>query len=270
AAVAHADGALPTEPQHKPFIAAHPDGVEDRRITSDGGALGGHHVPLELQQTAMLGSWTLRIHSDPDASPIAQSVFLVEEFVPDRIEFDLEPETPEIDAGEPAWIALDGRYLYGAPASNLELEGEVVVSARREWDRFPGFSFGLADEEIEASSTSLDVDETGENGKARIEVATDALPSTTGLLEARATVRMRENGGRAVERSTTLAIRPQDTVIGIRPDFAGSEVQQGSTPAFRAFAVSPAGEREALTGALWTLTTVERNERWYRSNNSWN
>src|SRR5690606_1580092 len=174
AALARDEGAEAIENLPLTFIYSRPDGVEERRITSDGGALGGHHVPLELQQTAMLGPWTLRIHSDPDASPIAQSVFLVEEFVPDRIEFDLEPETPEIDAGEPAWIALDGRYLYGAPASNLELEGEVVVSARREWDRFPGFSFGLADEEIEASSTSLDVDETGENGKARIEVATDA------------------------------------------------------------------------------------------------
>lgn len=252
------------------FIYTRPDGVEERRITSDGGALGGHHVPLELQQTAMLGSWTLGIYSDPDTSPLAQSVFLVEEFVPDRIEFDLEPETPEIDSGEPAWIALDGRYLYGAPASNLELEGEVVVSTRREWDRFPGFSFGLADEEIEASSTSLDVDATDEDGKARIEVATDALPSTTGLLEAKVTVRMRESGGRAVERSTTLAIRPQDAVIGIRPDFAGSEVPQGSTASFRAIAVSPAGEREALSGALWTLTKVERNYQWYRSNNAWN
>lgn len=270
AALARDEGAEAIEDLPLTFIYSRPDGVEERRITSNGDALGGHHVPLELQQTAMLGSWTLRIYSDPDASPIAQAMFLVEEFVPDRIEFELEPETPEIDAGEPAWIALDGRYLYGAPASGLELEGEVVVSTRREWDRFPGYAFGLADEQVDTFSTALDVETTDGDGKARIELAMDALPYTTRLLEARTTVRMRENGGRAVERSTTLAIRPQNAVVGIRPDFAGSELPQDSTASFRVIAVSPDGEREPLPGALWTLTKVERNYQWYRSNNAWN
>src|SRR5690606_33558227 len=206
------------------FIFTRPDGVEERRIVSDGRALGGHHVPLDLLPTAMLGSWNLRIHTDPDLPPVAQSVFLVEEFVPDRIEFDLTAETPEVEPGDAARLSVDGRYLYGAPASGLALEGEVVIGARHQWDRFPGFSFGLADEEIEASSVPLVLDPADEEGHAEFDAPLDALPYTTALLNAQVVVRMREAGGRAVERRTALTILPQDAVIGIRPEFAGEEV----------------------------------------------
>ena len=44
-------------------------------------------------------------------------------------------------------INVDGRYLYGAPAAGLSMEGEVNVSTTREWDGFDGYQFGLADEE---------------------------------------------------------------------------------------------------------------------------
>ncbi|MGT2466920.1 hypothetical protein ACVOMV_21265 [Mesorhizobium atlanticum] len=37
----------------------------------------------------------------------------------------------------------------------------------------------------------------------------DKLPSTTRLVNAKVTVRMREAGGRAVERSLDIGVRPQ-------------------------------------------------------------
>ncbi|MEO3385428.1 alpha-2-macroglobulin family protein [Mesorhizobium sp. CAU 1741] len=252
------------------FIFTRPDGVEERRIVSDGRAMGGHHVPLELQQTAMLGSWNLRIHTDPDQAPVAQSVFLVEEFVPDRIEFDLTVETPEVEPGDVARLSVDGRYLYGAPAAGLALEGEAAIGARREWDRFPGFSFGLADEEIDTVSVPLALEPANEDGHSEFEAPLDTLPYTTALLDAQVVVRMREPGGRAVERRGSVTIRPQEPVIGIRPEFAGTEVPENSTAAFRLIAVEPDGTRIALGDANWTLTKIERNYQWYRSDNSWN
>lgn len=254
------------------FIFTRPDGVEDSRVVSDGRALGGHHAPLALQQTAMRGTWTMNVHVDPKADPVASANFLVEDFVPDRIEFDLDPAATEIAPGEPVEIAVDGRYLYGAPGAGLELEGEITVNATREWDRYAGYRFGLADEDTDSGmSTPLDeLMPTDEDGKATILAAVDELPSTTRLLDARVTVRMREGGGRAVERATTLKIRPEATVIGIRPDFQGEQVAEDSTAGFRVIAVAPDGSRTALPGSLWTLTKIERNYQWYRSNNSWN
>lgn len=269
AALARDDAAQAVENLPLTFIFTRPDGVEERRVVSDGRALGGHHVPFALQPNAMLGTWALAVHTDPKAAAIARINFLVEQFVPDRIEFDLEMATPEIAIGETARVALDGRYLYGAPAAGMELEGEVTVGTRRDWDRFPGYQFGLADEEVEAVTTPLALDPTDEDGHAEFEAAAGALPFTTRLHDGKVTVRMREGGGRAVERTASFAIRPEASVIGIRPDFSGTEVQENSTVGFRIIAVTPEGEREAAAGARWTLTRVERNYQWYRSDGYW-
>lgn len=254
------------------FIFSRPDGVEDRRIVSDGASAGGHAVDLPLESNAMRGTWTVAIHTDPKQPAVASQMFLVEDFVPDRIEFDLTSDKQEIARGETANITVDGRFLYGAPAAGLALEGELTLSTGRDWDRFKGYSFGLADEQSAEPSvtpfTGLPV--VGEDGKATFPVSVDQLPSTTKLVDAKVTVRMRETGGRAIERSLNIGIRPQGHMIGIRPDFDGDEVPQGGTAKFSLIAVDPDGKREALKGALWSLVKVERNYQWYRSSNSWN
>ncbi len=270
AALARDDSAKAAEGLPLTFVFTRPDGVEDRRVVSDGTAAGGHAVDLELEANAMRGTWTVAVHTDPKQAAVASQMFLVEDFVPDRIEFDLAADRTEIAAGDTATVTVDGRFLYGAPAAGLALEGERTLSTTREWNRFKGFVFGLADEQAgEPSVTPLtDLPTVGEDGKAAFPVAVEELPSTTQLVDAKVTVRMRETGGRAVERSLTLSIRPQGDMIGIRPDF--TEVPQGGTAKFGVIAVDPAGARKALAGASWSLVKVERNYQWYRSGSSWN
>ncbi|MFB9978626.1 MG2 domain-containing protein [Mesorhizobium kowhaii] len=254
------------------FIFSRPDGVEDRRIVSDGASAGGHAVDLPLEPNAMRGTWSVSIYTDPKQPAVASQMFLVEDFVPDRIEFDMTADKQEIAQGETANINIDGRFLYGAPAAGLALEGELTLSTSRDWDRFQGFSFGLADEQsAEPTVTPLtDLPVVGDDGKVTFPVSVEQLPSTTKLVDAKVTVRMRETGGRAIERSLNIGIRPQGHMIGIRPDFADNEVPQGGTAKFSLIAVDPDGKREALKGAQWTLVKVDRNYQWYRSNNSWN
>ena len=60
------------------------------------------------------GTWQLRIHADPEQPALASQSFLVEDFVPDRIEFDLAAAKPEIAVGETDTMSVDGRFLYGA------------------------------------------------------------------------------------------------------------------------------------------------------------
>lgn len=254
------------------FIFSRPDGVEDRRIVSDGGAAGGHTADLPLSTVAMRGTWTVAIHADPKQPALASQAFLVEDFVPDRIEFDMSADTKEIAAGEAANVTVDGRFLYGAPAAGLQLEGEVTLATKRQWAAFSGYYFGLADEqEGEATRIPLTgLPPVGDDGKATFPVQVDALPSTTRLLNAAVTVRMRESGGRAVERSLDVGIRPESQMIGIRPDFSGDEVAQGGTAGFSLIAVDPQGQRIALPGAQWSLVKIERNYQWYRSGSYWN
>ena len=254
------------------FIFTRPDGVEDRRIVTDGKAAGGHATELPLSSAAMRGTWSFSVYTDPKQPAIATQNFLVEDFVPDRIEFDMTADRKEMAAGDTANVEIDGRFLYGAPAAGLALEGEVALATSRQWDSFKGYLFGLADEE-QGEATRLSLDDLpvlDEQGKATIPVTVDDLPSTTRLVTAKVTARLREGGGRAVERSLEIAIRPATDVIGIRPDFAGDEVPQGGTAKFSLIAADPTGARTALPDAQWSLVKVERNYQWYRSGNSWN
>ncbi|MBA4777718.1 MAG: alpha-2-macroglobulin family protein [Rhizobiales bacterium] len=252
------------------FIFSRPDGVEDRRFVSDGKALGGHTVDLPLQANAMRGTWTLRIHTDPKTAAISEKSFLVDDFVPDRAEFDLSSKAKQIDPGAETAIDVDGRYLYGAPAAGLTLEGEIAIKPTRTSADFEGYFFGLADEESEEENrtTLADLPDLDEEGKASFNVDLTDLPSTTQLLSANITVRMQEAGGRAVERSLTLPIKADAPVIGIKPQFSG-DLAQNSVGRFHIIGVSADGARQAMNGLTWKLIKVERNYQWYRQGNSW-
>jgi uncharacterized protein YfaS (alpha-2-macroglobulin family) len=273
AALARDDAAVAVEDLPLTFIFMRPDGVEDRRIVAGGEAMGGYAVDLPLQANAMRGTWSYRIHADPDEPSIADGRFLVEDFVPDRIEFDMESASEEIAVGEPALVEVEGRFLYGAPASGLSMEGEVAISTTRDWAAFPGYLFGLADEEGDeiASVTPLaDLPLTDENGEASFDVVVNAVPSTTRRVNANVVVRMREGAGRAVERSLEIGIVPETDLIGIRPEFSGGSVPEGSVASFRVIGVTPGGGRTAMDGLIWTLEKLDRRYQWYRNGDSWN
>jgi uncharacterized protein YfaS (alpha-2-macroglobulin family) len=88
-------------------------------------AAGGHAVDLPLQANAMRGTWNGRRPYRSQKAGVASQAFLVEDFVPDRIEFDLTAPKRDRGGEKPASITVDGRFLYGAPAAGLALEGDV-------------------------------------------------------------------------------------------------------------------------------------------------
>jgi uncharacterized protein YfaS (alpha-2-macroglobulin family) len=252
------------------FVFTRPDGVEDRRMVVNDSSLGGYAVDLDLLPTAMRGAWMVRAYTDPNQSAISEKQFLVEDFVPDRIEFDLATEAKEIMPGIPAPVTVDGRFLYGAPAAGLAMEGEISVKPTREKADLPGYLFGLADEEAtDETRTTLDgLAGLDENGKATIDVELPELPSTTRLLEAKVVVRVREAGGRAVERNIVLPVNTSSPMIGIKPEFSG-DLAENSNARFHVIGLDAKGKREAMTGLSWKLVQVEREYQWYRDGSSW-
>jgi alpha-2-macroglobulin len=252
------------------FIFTRPDGVEDRRVTSDGASLGGHSVDLALQSNAQRGAWTMKIFTDPKQEALAEKIFLVEDFVPDRIEIDLSGN--RLTSQQPSTVEVTGRYLYGAPAAGLSLEGEVAMTPTQSWSAFPGYVFGLSDEEKADANARTPLEALpvlDEEGKASFEVSLEAAPETSQLLTANVVVRMRENGGRAVEKSLALEVEPQEQMIGVKPDFSGGEVPEGSTVKFKVIAAAPDGTRTDAAGLKWSVVKVDQNYQWYRDGNSW-
>src|SRR5262249_35035206 len=149
--------------------------------------------------SAPTGTWRVRAFVDPKRPPVGEATFMVEDYVPDRIEFDLATTAKSVSKTNPAEVTVDGRYLYGAPAAERGLEGEVVIKPADERAGFPRYAFGMSDEEVEVLRQPLeDVPDTDRAGKAKFSITLDKQPETTRPLEAQILVRMAEAGGRAV------------------------------------------------------------------------
>src|SRR5205085_5450511 len=133
----------------------------------------------------------------------------------------------------PAVFTIDGRYLYGAPAADLELEGEVQVGVAEERAGFPRYQFGLADDKTERARQPLDsLPTTDRAGKAKFTVTLDKLPDSTRALEAQVAIRLAEPGGRAVERKATVPVTPNGPMIGVKPLFSGRSLGEGENATF--------------------------------------
>ena len=81
----------------------------------------------------------MKAFTDPKRPAIGEATFMVEDYVPDRLEFELASPTGKIAPDAPAEITLNGRFLYGAPAADLDIEGEMLLTAAKERPGFPGY-----------------------------------------------------------------------------------------------------------------------------------
>jgi hypothetical protein len=252
------------------LVLERPDGVEYRRTVVPDQGVGGHALSVPLVSSAPTGTWRVRAFTDPKRPPVGEATFMVEDYVPDRLEFDLATQAKGISKSMPAEIMLDGRYLYGAPAAKLTLEGEVVVAKAAERPGFPRYQFGLDDEKVESTRSTLEgLPDTDANGKARFSVTLDKQPNTTRPLEAQIIVRMSEPGGRAVERKLTLPVTAGSPMIGVKPLFSGRSLGEGENATFDVILVAPDGTQLARSGLRYELLKVESRYQWYRRDGIW-
>ncbi len=252
------------------LVVERPDGVEYRRAVVPDQGVGGRALAVPLVSSAPTGTWRVRAFTDPKRPPVGEATFLVEDYVPDRLELALASNAKGVSRTSPAQVTVDGRYLYGAPAAALELEGEVIVAPASERPGFAGYQFGAADEEVETTRQPLEgLPETDANGKASFAVTLAKQPATSRPLQAQVIVRMAEAGGRAVERKLTLPVVPGGPMIGVKPLFSGRSLGEGENATFDVVVVSPEGAALARSGVRYELLKVETKYQWYRREGSW-
>ncbi len=250
------------------LIIKRPDGVEQqRKLIPDQGA-GGHQAAVTLSRSAMRGTWRAQVYTDPKAQPLADLAFLVEDFEPERLTFDLASQTPAIDPDNLPRIALDARFLYGAPAAGLAVEGEIQVKPTDALSAFPGYRFGLETEAVEPVSGSLPATTTDAQGQATVTPVIPEMAPTTKPLEASVQVQVIDDNGHPVERSVDLPVQSKQVRLGVKPLFDGS-VEEGGNARFEIIAVGADGQRIALDGLRWTLSRLTTSFQWYASDGAW-
>ncbi|MBZ4023672.1 PAN domain-containing protein [Rhodobacter sp. TJ_12] len=251
-------------------VLMRPDGVEYIRALTEDVGDGGHLVALPLGAQAPRGTWRLDLFADPKAAPLATTKLLVEDFLPERIDFTLSLPDGVLAGGDLPKIGLDARYLFGAPGAGLEVEGDLTMRAATAVPSYEAYRFGRHDEPSETTWGGLDSAETDAQGHADIWAEIPDYGFEQGRpLQATFTLRVREGSGRPVERRISRLVMPPAPVVGIRPLFEGDTVAEGAQAGFEVVALN-----DRLTPVAqplrWTLNRVETRYQWYAIDGSWN
>ncbi|OWU86089.1 PAN domain-containing protein [Oceanicola sp. 22II-s10i] len=248
-------------------VLTRPDGVEYSRVTSTDDRAGGHVWALPVAAAAPRGTYRLDIHADPDAPALSSKTVLVEDFLPERIDFDLALPEGVMSLGDMPEVTLEAKYLFGAPAGGLGIEGDVRVSAKRTLEQFPRYRFGRHDEQLYDQIGEFPGGETAEDGSAAITFGLPEFDDLDRPAEVSLTVRVREGSGRPVERAATRMVLPDAPVIGIRPGF-DDVAPEGVDATFDLIAIGP-DLTPAPMEVRWRLNRVETRYQWYQQYGSW-
>jgi len=249
-------------------ILKRPDGVEYSRQISQNGRAGGHVFNFPTSGTAPRGSWRLNIHADPDAPAIASTKVLIEDFLPERIDFDLTLPQGVIRADEFLNLGVDAKYLFGAPAGDLPIEGEMLLRTTTRLKAYPGYSFGRYDTSVSPEVYYFPGDlRTNAEGQATVGAEFPTLETHFRPMEAVIAVRISEGSGRPVERKITTPIAPDSPVIGIKPNF-DDDLPEFSEASFNLIALDTAQEKTGMD-VHWTISRVRTQYQWFQYSGNW-
>jgi len=247
-----------------------PDGQDFRRLVLAARDAGAYQSDVDLPKSAPTGRWTALLYTDPKAAPVAEMPFSVEDFVPERLDLELTAATDGIGAGETVEVALDGRFLFGAPAAGLRVTSELVVTTDPEpYPDWKDYAFGLATEQWSAVRAELPEGRTDADGKGTVAAELPATGDTTLPLLARVRSTLLEPGGRGVTRSLDLKVRGAALAIGVRPGFTDGTVSEESDAGFQVIALDPDGRPVAGKTLNWELIREIHHYDWVRVNGNW-
>lgn len=251
------------------LVVKRPDGVEYRRVRVEDQGLGGRAFSFPLLSGAATGGWKVQAYADPKSPAIGEAGFLVEDYVPERLDVTLTPQEKILAQGQTAHVEALGRYLYGAPGAGLVVTGELVIEVAKSLSvpGLTGFTAGLEDEAFEAVRSDLDEPTVMDaRGRAVVDVPIPDVDAPRPV-EAKIVLRTGEPGGRAVERVVTLPVRPKSGLIAVRKNF--SDLGEGAVASFDVAAVSPDGVRVPASNLRWSLSRITNEYQWYNSGGSW-
>lgn len=257
-------------PQPIPTTLLRPDGEEVRSFVWQADAQGLYQYRYPLAQSAQTGRWRMRMNLGGGAPVVYE--FLVEDFLPERLALDLAKrgEGP-LTMGDNPVFDVQGRYLYGAPASGNKLLGQLFVKPLREAvPALPGFQFGDIAEQNLSRTIELEERWLDEQGAGDWEVSNEWSEARSPLelvLEAS----VQESGGRPVTRRLAVPVWPAERLVGIRPLFQGERTDSNADARFELVVSDAAGQRQAVSGVEVRLVQERRDYFWqFSAVDGWN
>jgi len=249
-----------------------PDGRLHSRQTAILSALGTVEFEVPWADFDPTGRYRLELRSPGAETAMGQTAVAVEDFAPPRMTAELQTDKRSYAEGEAASIAVDARYLYGAPADgnpvSLRLETQPVEFRA---DRFADFRFGDAEKAAAPTSKGLGAGRLDRDGKAVFRTTFGSLGQPPAMVRGMLAATVMEQGGRTVSAFRAVELHPYPFYIGLRADDV-----QAMLPGQEAFVAlvlanpdgSPLQEARSLSVTLstvdWSTVLVEDGQGRFR------
>ncbi|GAA0715079.1 alpha-2-macroglobulin [Dokdonella soli] len=259
------------KPQPLFLTLKQPDGRPYAEAQLDPKDLNYFEWSREIPVDAPTGRWQVEFRTDPKSKEATQGLtFRIEEFLPERLKLNLSTAQAVLKPGESLKLAVEGDYLYGAPASGNRFTARLTLAAdQHPVDAHKDFFFG--DPTIELPKEAKDVidDKLDEHGKLEQDIPILGTERPAAPIAAMLSGSVYETGGRTVTRTLKRTVWPADALVGIRPLF---DLKDGSDARARAgFEVirsNAAGDLLAGQHLKLTLVRESRDYRWVFDNES--
>lgn len=246
-----------------------PDQQISREFVWQADDTGLYQYQLPIGANAPTGRWQLLLDLGGGIKQVYD--ILVEDFLPERLALELHAEPAPIKPQAALQVAVEGRYLYGAPAAGNRITGQLYVRPLREAvSSLPGFQFGL-DSDDEALKQEIDLDEMVLDAEGRAQITIDSQWSaSTSPLNLIVQASILESAGRPVTRRVVQAVWPAPELPGIRGVFQGEEVEADSQAEFELVMANAQGEKLAAEQLKVRLIRERRDYYWnYSDNTGW-
>jgi uncharacterized protein YfaS (alpha-2-macroglobulin family) len=242
-----------------------PDGRPYAEAKLDPRELNYFEWSREIPADAPTGRWQVEFRTDPKSKEATQGLtFRIEEFLPERLKLDLSTQQAVLKPGEPLKLAVEGDYLYGAPASGNRFTARLTLSAdQHPVDSHKDFFFGDPGIDLPKEAKDIIDDKLDEHGKLEqdVEIAEAAKPAAPIAVMLSGSVY--ETGGRTVTRTLKRTVWPADVLVGVRPLFNlddGSDAN--ARAAFEVIRSNAAGDLLAGQNLKLKLVREHRDYRW--------
>jgi uncharacterized protein YfaS (alpha-2-macroglobulin family) len=236
-------------PADQPFVLTidDPRGAEVARRVLRPGPGGVAEFAYELPDFALTGEYAFRLAVGTET--VGTYRVHVEEFLPDRITVEVDPEREAFSLGQELPFRVAARYFFGPPAADSPVEARLTLEAAPFAPQgYEAFVFGDPEADfqpIEVFSRQQTLSEAGEASFAP-ELPTRLSPPA--MLRASITARVSERGGRGVTARDAVPVHAYPAYVGLeRPARQGFE--RGEEIVLDVVAVDPGGE-EATIGPM--------------------
>jgi len=255
------------------ILVKRPSGVEAFRYKFADAPLGFASADVAIPADAARGRWTAELRIDGLDQPAGTYSFSVEDFAPQRLAVDVNAnkQTP-LGATETRNIAVDARFLYGAPGAGLKVEGEARLKA--DLNPFPtsqlkDYRWGDETKPFEEKLVELSATTTDGAGHATLTLAGSQAGDTAQPLKALLDASVFEPGGRPVREGAELKLRQRGEYLGVKVDAGDGSGGREPLVNMDIVAVNAAGQRIPAPGVNWTLVTENWDYDWYQEGGSW-